>query len=36
MIFNKQGKQIFKETGFDNAQAYEQRLTKALHDVLAN
>lgn len=35
MIFNKQGKQVFKETGFGDAQTYEQHLTKALHDVLA-
>jgi thiol-disulfide isomerase/thioredoxin len=36
MIFNKRGKQVFKETGFDNLEAYEQRLTKALNDALAN
>ena len=36
MVFNKQGKQVFKETGFDNPEAYEKRLTKALNDALSD
>ena len=36
MIFNKQGKQVFKETGFEVQEVYEQRLTKALSDVFSN
>ncbi len=35
MVFDKQGKQVFKETGFDNLDQYEQRLTKALNDALS-
>jgi thiol-disulfide isomerase/thioredoxin len=35
MIFNKHGKQVFKETGFDPADK-EQRLTKTLNDALAD
>jgi|GEM_PF-2003961 len=35
MIFNKNGKQVFKETGFENVKKYEQNVTKALSDALA-
>jgi thiol-disulfide isomerase/thioredoxin len=36
MVFNKQGKQVFKETGFGKLDEYEQRLTKALNAALAD
>jgi hypothetical protein len=36
MVFNKQGKQIFNETGFGKLEEYEQRLTKALNDALGD
>jgi len=36
MVFNKQGKQVFKETGFGKLEEYEQRLTKALQDALSD
>ena len=35
MIYNKKGELIFKENGFDDPNKYEERLTKALNDVLA-
>jgi len=36
MIFNKQGKQVFKETAIQSAEQYEQHVTKALSDALAD
>jgi thiol-disulfide isomerase/thioredoxin len=34
MVFNKEDKLVFKETGFGKLEEYEQRLTKALSDAL--
>lgn len=36
MVYNKQGKQVFKETGFDSLEKYKPRLTKVLNDALNN
>jgi thiol-disulfide isomerase/thioredoxin len=36
MVFNKRGKQVYKETGFDIEDKYTQRLTKALNEALAD
>lgn len=36
MVFNKEGKQVFKETGFGKLEEYEQRLAKALNGALSD
>ena len=36
MVFNKEGKRVFNETGFGKLDDYEQRLTKALNDALSD
>jgi len=36
MVFDKYGKQVLKETGINNPEEYEQRLTKALDDALSD
>lgn len=35
MVFNKDGKQVFKETGFGDLAEYQQRLTGVLQEALA-
>jgi thiol-disulfide isomerase/thioredoxin len=36
MVFNKSGRQVFKETGFDRAEEYEKRLKAALNAALSD
>lgn len=36
MIFNKQGKLVYKETGFDIEDKYTQRITKTINNALAD
>lgn len=36
MVFTKQGKQVYKETGFDVEDKYTQRLTTAINTALAD
>ena len=36
MIYNKRGKQVYKETGFDSENKYTQRLTKTINEALAD